>query len=114
MIVTSVLIPQFDEEESKTLIAGLGALQVEMRALQPPGLVETLLLREARGHGQLLTFWEKRKDLDAFLSSSLGARLARLFGELRGADRFEFRDYFVTWQSDSPLRDASGRKQGCC
>lgn len=112
MIVTSVLIPKFGPEESKTLIEGLGRLSAELQARQPPGFVQTMLLRETKGHAQLLTFWERRGDLDAFMASELGARLAKLFGEIAG--KVEFRDYFVTWQTDPPEPVRAERRTNCC
>ena len=110
MIVTSVLIPQFGPEESKVLIAALGDLHAQLRSLGPPGLIQVMLLREDEGQAQLLTFWERRSDMLAFAESELGSRLRGQFGELPGADRFEFRDYFVTWEANEHPRPAVGSR----
>jgi heme-degrading monooxygenase HmoA len=112
MIVTSLLIPEFGPSESKVLIETLGSLQAELKSVSPPGYVQTLLLRENAGQAVLLTFWDSQQDLSAFLSTELGQRLSKSMGGFRPGKSLEYRNYFVTWQSDSPVYEPR-RKKNC-
>ncbi len=113
MIVTSVIIPRFEPDESKLVIEALGKLQSELKSVAPPGYQRTLLLREDRGHAQLLTFWDSRGALANFTASSTGKRLAKAFASLPMEKAFEFHDYFVTWESDDVAPPSRPKRTGC-
>jgi heme-degrading monooxygenase HmoA len=103
MIISAVVIPQFGPEESKRLIAGLTDLHSRLNGIRPAGFAQSMLLREDHGQAILLTMWDSKQHLQEFVSSDRGRKLAALFREVIPDKKLEYRDYYVTWQSDSLL-----------
>jgi|GEM_PF-2902722 len=110
MIVSAATIPNFDGDRSKKIVGGLTRLYADLQHAPPPGFLQGWLLREDRGDALFLAMWASRSDLDAFMSGDRGLKLAQGFGQLLG-DKSNFKDYFVTWQTDT--FEAPRRACGC-
>lgn len=111
MIVSSVTIKCFDNEASETILPQLTRLSKELRGVRPPGLIHAMLLRDRSGDALLLVQWRSRNDIYKFVETEAGREIAGRFSRLLGNRASDFRDYFVTWQTDLP--DA-GDREGYC
>ncbi len=104
MIVSSATLSEFGPDKSKDVIGTLTRLFTELRSSPPPGFLQSMLLRSEHsenGEAVLLTMWESNADLNRFVASEDGEKMAKQMHALLGdCGKSSRNQYFVTWQSD--------------